>query len=59
MHMSLSSNQYMTGLYENTCVQMSNGGECNIPNAYDFAESKTAVDEADLVAHDARIFGHN
>lgn len=49
----------MIGVYENTCVQMSNGGECNTPNPYDYSKSTTHVDEYDLVATDARIFGND
>lgn len=57
--MSLSSNQFMTGVYENPCVQMSNGGPCNTPNPYDFNDSTTAVNQYDMLETETRIFGVN
>jgi len=42
MHLSLSSDQFMTGVYENTCIQMSNGDACNIPDPYRYADSTSA-----------------
>ena len=41
MRLSLSSHQYMTGVYENTCVQMSNSDICNIKSKYEYAKSTT------------------
>jgi hypothetical protein len=49
----------MTGVYEDPCVQMSNGGPCNTPNPYDFNDSTTAVNQYNMVATEARIFGVN
>lgn len=40
MHLSVSTDQYFTSVWENIAIC---GGEaCDIPNPYDYANSKTA-----------------
>jgi len=57
MHLSLSSDQYMVGVYENTCV--ANGDQCDVPSLYDWSNSKTHESLHTLINDEVEIFGHH
>jgi len=57
MHLSLSSDQYMVGVYENTCV--AKGATCEIPSLYDWSNSTTHESLHTLISDEVEIFGYN
>jgi len=57
MHLSLSSDQSMTGVFENTCLAA--GDQCHVPVMYDWKKSTTHKSSGMLMEHTAEMFGNN
>ena len=57
MSMSISSDQFMTGVFETTCVM--DGATCQVPTLWDYSASTTAVTTGNIYNYRAQIFGNN